>query len=225
MRSRFVERLSDIVIASALLVSALPVLAIVAIAVRLDTPGPVLYRAVRTGRHGRLFIVYKFRTMVSGAAALGPAITAATDSRITRVGRFLRRTKLDELPQLWNVLVGDMRLVGPRPEDPCFVVHYSPEQRVVLSVSPGITGPSQLAFFDEERLLSGSDAEEAYVRDILPRKLALDMDYVCNHDLLVDVQIIVATARQLCLQAVCALAGQGAIGVSPPAYRRRIGRS
>jgi lipopolysaccharide/colanic/teichoic acid biosynthesis glycosyltransferase len=194
LRSRCVERLVDIVVAGALLVPALPVLAIIAVAVRLDSSGPVLHRAIRAGRYGRQFTLYKVRTMVTGAAALGPAITSATDARVTRVGRFLRRTKLDELPQLWNVLVGDMRLVGPRPEDPRFVALYGSEQRLVLTVCPGITGPSQLMFFDEERLLTGSDPEEAYIRDVLPRKLALDLAYVRNHDLLGDVQIAAATS-------------------------------
>jgi lipopolysaccharide/colanic/teichoic acid biosynthesis glycosyltransferase len=189
-----VDRLADIVVAGGLLLPLLPVLAGVAVAVRLDSRGPVLHRAVRAGQYGRLFTLYKFRTMVVDAAAFGPAITAADDERVTRVGRFLRRTKVDELPQLWNVLRGDMRLVGPRPEDPRFVALYAPEQRAVLTVRPGITGPSQLTFFDEERLLTSSDPETVYVRDILPRKLALDLEYVDQHAILGDLQIVLTTA-------------------------------
>ena len=193
MRSRSADRLLDIVIAGVALVLALPVLVAVGIAIRLDSSGPVLHRAVRVGLAGRSFTLYKFRTMVDGAAALGPGITAAGDPRVTRVGRFLRRTKLDELPQLWNVLRGDMRLVGPRPEDPRFVALYAPDQLLVLSVCPGITGPAQLAFFDEEHLLAEADAETVYIRDILPRKLALDLDYARRRTLRQDLRILAQT--------------------------------
>jgi lipopolysaccharide/colanic/teichoic acid biosynthesis glycosyltransferase len=114
---------------------------------------------------------------------------------VTRVGRLLRRTKLDELPQLWNVLRGDMRLVGPRPEDPRFVALYAPEEQLVLSVCPGLTGPSQLTFFDEEAILESSsrDPESAYVRDILPRKLAIDLEYARQHHLAEDLRILART--------------------------------
>jgi lipopolysaccharide/colanic/teichoic acid biosynthesis glycosyltransferase len=193
MHSRSADRLLDITIAGLALVLALPVCVAVGIAIRLDSPGPVLHRAVRVGLAGRSFTLYKFRTMVDGAAALGPGITAAGDPRVTRVGRFLRRTKLDELPQLWNVLRGDMRLVGPRPEDPRFVALYEPDQLLVLSVSPGITGPSQLAFIDEEHVLAEADAEAVYIRDILPRKLALDLEYARCHTLRQDLRILAQT--------------------------------
>jgi lipopolysaccharide/colanic/teichoic acid biosynthesis glycosyltransferase len=131
--------------------------------------------------------------MVVDGASLGPRITAAGDPRITRVGRLLRRSKLDEFPQLWNVVRGDMRLVGPRPEDPRFVALYRPDQRQVLSVAPGITGPSQLTFLDEEDLLGSSDPEATYVREILPRKLAIDLSYAEHHTIRLDVQILAQT--------------------------------
>src|SRR5438874_1203967 len=153
-------RVMHAAVAAVLLVVFSPVLLAVALAVRLSSPGPVLHRATRVGRQGRLFTVYKFRTMVAGGARLGASITSAEDPRVTPVGRMLRRCKVDELPQLWNVVRGEMRLVGPRPEDPRFVALYRPEQKMrVLSVPPGITGPSQLLFFDEEALLRSADPE------------------------------------------------------------------
>ncbi|MFZ1551113.1 MAG: sugar transferase, partial [Anaerolineae bacterium] len=131
--------------------------------------------AVRVGQDGRPFRLYKFRSMIVGTDRQGPGITATGDPRITRVGRFLRRAKLDELPQLINVLLGDMSLVGPRPEDPRYVAFYTPEQRRVLSVHPGITSPASLAYRHEEQLLAGEDWETHYRTRVLPAKLALDL--------------------------------------------------
>jgi lipopolysaccharide/colanic/teichoic acid biosynthesis glycosyltransferase len=187
------ERALHAAVAAVLLAVLSPVLALLAVLVRVSSPGPVFHRAVRVGRNGRTFVLYKFRTMVVNGASLGPRITAAGDPRITPIGRVLRRSKLDEFPQLWNVVRGDMRLVGPRPEDPRFVALYPPEQRHVLSVAPGITGPSQLTFFDEEELLRSSDPEATYVREILPRKLAIDAAYAEHHSIGLDVQILART--------------------------------
>jgi lipopolysaccharide/colanic/teichoic acid biosynthesis glycosyltransferase len=193
------ERLLDLILAGVVLTVSLPILLLLAIAIRLDSHGSVLHRATRIGRGGRAFTLYKFRTMIDGAAAVGPSVTAASDQRVTRVGQVLRRTKLDELPQLWNVLRGDMRLVGPRPEDPRFVALYAPEERLVLSVCPGLTGPSQLTFFDEETILASAarDPELTYVRDILPRKLAIDLEYARRHDLAGDLRIMARTLTVL----------------------------
>jgi lipopolysaccharide/colanic/teichoic acid biosynthesis glycosyltransferase len=171
-----VKRLLDVVVSAAGLVVTSPIILGAAIAVKLETPGPAFYSAQRVGRDGRMFRIYKLRSMRQDVA--GPAVTAGDDPRITSVGRFLRRTKLDELPQLFSVLVGTMSLVGPRPEDPKYVERYTPEQRRVLSVRPGITGPTVLAFLDEETLLSGGDAEALYVENVMPQKLALDLKYV-----------------------------------------------
>jgi lipopolysaccharide/colanic/teichoic acid biosynthesis glycosyltransferase len=190
MTPRHAERLVDLTLAGLLLALILPVLLVVAVAIRVDSPGPVLHRATRIGLCGRPFTLYKFRTMIVGAAGRGPRVTGAGDPRVTHMGRLLRRTKLDELPQLWNVLRGDMRLVGPRPEDPRFVALYAPDQQLVLSVCPGLTGPSQLAFFDEEAILASGDPEGVYVRDILPRKLAIDLEYARLHDFMGDLRII-----------------------------------
>jgi lipopolysaccharide/colanic/teichoic acid biosynthesis glycosyltransferase len=128
-------------------------------------------------------------------AAPGRSVTAADDPRITRVGRFLRQTKLDELPQLWNVVKGEMSLVGPRPEDPKYVALYTPEPRRLLSVRPGITGPAALEFVDEEALLSGGDGEKRYVEEVMPRKLALELAYADRATLASDLGILMRTAR------------------------------
>lgn len=170
-----------------------PVVLACAIAVKLDSPGPAIYSGPRAGRHGKVFRIHKMRTMV---VAPGRSVTAGDDPRITRVGRFLRRTKLDELPQLWNVVKGDMSLVGPRPEHPDFVARYTPEQRRLLDVRPGISGPAALAFIDEERLLTGRD-EGAYVDEVMPKKLALELQYLDRATFATDVGILLQTVASL----------------------------
>ena len=160
-----------------------------AIAVKLDSPGAAIYSGPRVGRGGKVFQIHKLRSM---RAAPGPAVTAGDDPRITRVGRFLRRTKLDELPQLWNVVAGEMSLVGPRPEHPDFVARYTPQQQELLSVRPGITGPAALAYMDEEKLLAGRDAT-AYVDEVMPQKLALELDYLQRATFATDVGILLKT--------------------------------
>jgi len=200
MRARYhtVKRAFDILSSAAGLALLSPLLVAIAVAVRLDSPGPVLYRGRRMGRYGREFYIWKFRTMVTGADRAGPGITVADDSRVTRVGRLLRRTKLDELPQLVNVLRGEMSIVGPRPEDPRYVALYTPEQRAqILSIRPGLTSPASVRFRDEEAALSGADWETAYVQQIMPAKLALDLEYVQNASLLRDVGLIVRTVAAL----------------------------
>jgi lipopolysaccharide/colanic/teichoic acid biosynthesis glycosyltransferase len=176
------------------LLTFLPVLAVIALSIKLTSRGPTFFRQIRVGRKGRPFSVLKFRSMYLDAAQDGPAITIAGDNRITPIGRFLRRFKLDELPQLWNVLRGDMSLVGPRPEVPVYVAHYTPEQRIVLSVRPGITDPSSLAYRREEDILaSASDPEKFYRTRILPDKLARSNAYLQNVTLCGDIQIIFKT--------------------------------
>ncbi len=172
------KRAFDVTVSALALIVLLPFFVVVAAAICLDSPGPIFHRAVRVGQGGRTFTLYKFRSMIVGAAGCGPGITTSGDPRVTRVGRFLRRTKLDELPQLINVLRGDMSLVGPRPEDPRYVALYSDEQRAVFGVRPGITSPASVHFRHEEALLSGPDWEQQYVEVIMPAKLALDLEYV-----------------------------------------------
>lgn len=200
MRARYhtVKRAFDILSSAAGLALLSPLLVVIAAAVKLDSPGPVLYRGRRMGRYGREFYIWKFRTMVTGADRAGPGITVADDSRVTRVGRLLRRTKLDELPQLVNVLRGEMSIVGPRPEDPRYVALYPPEQRAqILSVRPGVTSPASVRFRHEESALSGADWEAAYVQTIMPAKLAIDLEYVQNASLLRDVGLIVRTVAAM----------------------------
>jgi lipopolysaccharide/colanic/teichoic acid biosynthesis glycosyltransferase len=190
------KRLFDVLVSLvALYVLTLPLLA-VALWVKLDSPGPVLFRQVRVGRWGNLFHIWKFRTMVADAPARGPAITAAGDPRITRSGRFLRATKLDELPQLVNVLLGEMSLVGPRPEVPQYVALYPPDLREqVLAVRPGITDPVSLAFADEAtRLAAAADPEHEYREVILPAKLRAAADYAAQATLWTDLGVLARTA-------------------------------
>jgi lipopolysaccharide/colanic/teichoic acid biosynthesis glycosyltransferase len=190
------KRLLDFTVAlMALYVLTLPMLAI-ALWIKLDSPGPVLFRQVRVGRWGNLFHIWKFRTMVADAPARGLAVTAADDPRITRAGRFLRATKLDELPQLVNVLLGEMSLVGPRPEVPQYVALYPPDLREqVLAVRPGITDPVSLAFADEAaRLAAAADPEREYREVILPAKLLAAADYAARATLWTDLGVLARTA-------------------------------
>lgn len=170
-----------------------PVFVVIAIAVRLNSTGSVFYRASRVGRYGKEFRLYKFRSMVVDADKQGPGITSAEDTRITSVGRFLRRTKLDELPQLFNVLHGEMSLVGPRPEDPRYVKLYTLEQREILRCRPGITSMASFKYRNEEQLLSGPDWEQRYIDEVVPAKLAIDLDYSRRANLLTDVWLILRT--------------------------------
>lgn len=186
-------RLLDIGAAALGLALLSPLFLLVGLWIKLDSPGPVFYRAARVGRNGAPFRLYKFRSMVAGADRQGPGITATGDARVTRVGRFLRSTKLDELPQLINVLKGEMSLVGPRPEDPRYVALYTPEQCCVLAVRPGITSAASLAFRHEEQLLAGEDWETLYREQVLPAKLAIDLDYQDRRKLWSDLALILRT--------------------------------
>lgn len=188
------KRALDLAIAIPAIVIVSPVIAAAAVAVKLESPGPAFYRGPRVGIGGRPFHIFKLRSMSLGADRSGPAVTSAGDARVTRVGRVLRATKLDELPQLWNVIRGDMSLVGPRPEHPDFVRMYTPEQRRVLSVRPGITSETSLEFADEEDKLAEAGGPDAYATSIMPRKLELDLRYVERHTLGGDVGILVRTA-------------------------------
>jgi lipopolysaccharide/colanic/teichoic acid biosynthesis glycosyltransferase len=170
-----------------------PVFAMIAMAIRLNSEGPVWYKARRIGLNGKEFRLYKFRSMVVGADQNGPGITTAQDDRITSVGRFLRRTKLDELPQLINVLRGEMSLVGPRPEDPRYVALYTPAQREILQYRPGITSMASVKYRNEEQLLSGDDWERTYIDRVMPAKLAIDLEYARRANLFTDIWLILRT--------------------------------
>jgi lipopolysaccharide/colanic/teichoic acid biosynthesis glycosyltransferase len=176
------------------LVVTSPVVLAAMIAVKLGSPGPAFYSGPRVGRNGALFQIHKLRSMRVGADATGPAVTAGDDLRVTGVGRLLRRTKIDELPQLFNVLKGEMSLVGPRPEHPDYVKHYTVEQRRLLAVRPGMTGPSALAFIDEEDELRGAHPESVYLNEVMPKKLALELRYVEHATFGTDLAILLKTA-------------------------------
>ncbi|MDH5330436.1 MAG: sugar transferase [Aquincola sp.] len=182
----------------ALLLFALP-MALIALAIRLDSQGPAFFRQQRVGQGGQPFRIHKFRTMVVDAPARGPALTVGDDPRITRVGAWLRRSKLDELPQLIDVLAGDMSLVGPRPELPQYVARYPDALRMkALALKPGITDPASLAFADESALLAAaSDPEREYVEVILPRKLGEAIAYAERATLATDLGVIGSTLRLL----------------------------
>jgi len=177
----------------------LPVFVFIAILIKRDSPGPVFYWGERVGKNGRPFRILKFRTMYEISTSYdGPRVTGQGDPRITALGQWLRDTKLNELPQLWNVLRGDMSLVGPRPEDRTFVNHWPPETReVLLSVRPGVTSPASVLYRDEERLLQSSNVVDEYLRVVLPSKLRLDLLYVHHRSLLTDLDVIFWTVLAL----------------------------
>ena len=200
-RARFddsLKRLLDVLAAGGLLLVLSPLIAVVAVWVKLDSAGSVFYRCRRVGLHGRELKMLKFRKMHQDAD--GPALTVNGDGRLTRVGRFLARSKVDEIPQLWNVLKGEMSLVGPRPEDPSFVVLRPEDFEIILRVRPGITGPSQLAFAKESELLDPSDRLTDYLERFLPQKIALDRLYVAQRTVRLDLSILVWTLAAVVLR-------------------------
>lgn len=188
------KRAMDIVISAGALCVLWPLFLVIALAIVVGDPGPVFYRQVRIGRGGKPFRIFKFRTMVVNAEKKGLSITVGRDSRITRVGAFLRRTKLDELAQLLNVLAGQMSFVGPRPEVPRYVEMYTPYQRQVLLVRPGITDYASIAYRNENDLLAGADdPERLYVETIMPDKIELNMKYLHEISPLADLRLIMKT--------------------------------
>ena len=188
------KRALDVVVGSLALVLAVPILIGVAVLMRLSGDrGPILYRARRVGEGARIITVLKVRTMIPGAG--GSNVTTAKDPRVTHLGRLLRRYRIDELPQLVNVVRGEMSLVGPRPEDPVYVDLSDPLHRRVFSARPGITGLAQLEFHDEAGLLIGPDAERRYRQEILPAKLRLDAAYLDHQSTLLDLRILLKTVR------------------------------
>ncbi len=193
------KRAFDLLGASLALLLLSPLMLAIAVAIKLDSRGPVFFRQQRVGRHGVPFCIHKFRSMAADAPQRGPALTVGDDPRITRVGRWLRRTRLDELPQFIDVLAGAMSLVGPRPELPQYVAHYPAALRErALSVRPGITDPSSLLYLDEAELLArAADPEREYVEVILPRKLQCAADYAAQASLRSDMGVLLRTLKLL----------------------------
>jgi lipopolysaccharide/colanic/teichoic acid biosynthesis glycosyltransferase len=216
------KRAFDLLAALLLLLISAPAMLIAALGIRLSSPGPILYRAQRAGRGGATFTMLKFRTMHAEQGPRPSAITATGDPRVFPFGSFLRRTKLDELPQLWHVLTGRMSIVGPRPEDPRIVrEHYTEDWRETLRVRPGLASPGSLYNYTHgDALLAGADAERAYVERLLPPKMALERVYVRRAGLLYDLWIIARTAL-----VIAAIAAGKRDFADPPemAAARRMG--
>jgi len=198
------KRIFDLTFTIPGIVLLMPLFVVLAVWIKLDSPGPVFFRQVRVGQYGKEFLIYKFRTMVVDAEKLGRQITVGDDVRITRSGRFLRKYKLDELPQLFNVLKGEMSLVGPRPEVPRYVAEY-PERirKIVLSVPPGITDFASIIYKDENRILASAkdydtlNPEQVYIKKILPIKLAYYEYYVNKRTIWLDFKLVFVTFKSL----------------------------
>src|SRR6266404_5510535 len=194
------KRLYDIVLSASGLVVLSPLLLVVAALVKITDRGGIFYRQWRVGLGGEPFLICKFRTMKPLGDETGPFVTSDGDARVTRIGRILRKTKLDELPQLWNVLKGEMSLVGPRPEVPKYVERYAPNQRAILNLKPGITDLASVHFRNEELLLKNAqDVEEFYIRHCIPKKLQLNIEYAAKANLLSDTWIILQTVCPYCI--------------------------
>lgn len=192
------KRLFDILVAASALFLLAPVLLLIAVVVAIGSPGGAFFRQARVGKEGREFRLFKFRTMRPGSEAGGQITVGERDPRITGIGHVLRRTKLDELPQVINILNGDMSVVGPRPEVPRYVALYSVKQRMVLSVRPGLTSLASIAYINENEVLGrSSDPERTYVEEVMPAKLELDLKYVQEQSLLLDLRVIFGTMARM----------------------------
>lgn len=188
------KRLFDLFFSGLGLIVLSPLFVLVAVLIKLDSPGNVFFRQERIGRNFRPFRIFKFRSMIAGDQHTGPSITVSGDARVTRLGRLIRRYKIDELPQLLNVLSGDMSLVGPRPEVRKYVEYFRKDYEKLLAVRPGITDPASIAFADEESMLAASaDWEKTYLERILPEKIRLAATYASNPSMLTDVRLILQT--------------------------------
>jgi lipopolysaccharide/colanic/teichoic acid biosynthesis glycosyltransferase len=204
-----VKRVFDIVVSAVGAVVLFPLLIVTALLVKMDSPGPVLFKQERMGKGFRPFWIYKFRTMRKSPVESGPRITIGNDPRITRVGRFLRQTKIDELPQLINILKGEMSIVGPRPEVPQYVQLYQKEYREILTMRPGLTDLASLKYRDEAALLAKAEnPEEEYVTRVLPDKIRLARDYLQHASFLFDLGLILKTIIQLMDGRVSSHTGQ-----------------
>lgn len=188
------KRVTDIVLIMLASPFVIPILLMVALAVKLDDGGSIFFVQERVGYKGAIFRMFKFRTMIKDAESGGRLITIANDVRITRAGRWLRKSKLDELPQLINVLRGDMSMVGPRPEVPKYVAKYTPDQRRVLELVPGITDPASVLYVNEASILGECDnPEEEYINRIMPEKIRVNLEYAGTAGLLSDIRVLLAT--------------------------------
>ena len=192
--SLFAKRCFDLVVALILVILLSPVMLGLAIAIKADSKGKVMFRQVRITRYGKKFRIFKFRTMVSDAERLGSQVTTNQDSRVTKVGRMLRKCRLDELPQLLNIIAGDMTFVGTRPEVPRFVEHYTEAMQATLLLPAGVTSETSILYKDEERLLSeAQNADETYMNEVLPAKMQYNLAYLENYNFWKDIRIMLHT--------------------------------
>jgi lipopolysaccharide/colanic/teichoic acid biosynthesis glycosyltransferase len=192
------KRAFDLLLAVPGLIVISPVLLIAACAIFFDDGGPVFFKQVRVGRDGKLFKIWKYRTMVVNAEKSGGQLTVGGDRRVTRVGKLLRKTKLDELPQLFNVIAGEMSMVGPRPEVPRYVEMYAEGQRQVLALNPGITDEASIKYRAESEVLAQStDPERTYVEELMPEKIELNMQYARHASMATDIMVILRTIGKL----------------------------
>jgi lipopolysaccharide/colanic/teichoic acid biosynthesis glycosyltransferase len=188
-----IKRLFDLLLSITALIVVGLFLLIVAVLIKIQSPGPAFYRGVRSGLYGKTFRIYKFRTMVVDAEKLGGHSTALNDPRLTPIGKFLRKYKIDELPQLMNILIGDMSFVGPRPQVEKYTKLYSDEEKVILSVKPGLTDYASIHFINLDAILGDGDVDEKYLRDIEPVKNKLRIKYVQEHNFWEDMKILFMT--------------------------------
>jgi lipopolysaccharide/colanic/teichoic acid biosynthesis glycosyltransferase len=193
IRGPSMRRAFDVIVACIGLLLLSPMFLVLAVRIKLFDGGPVFYRARRTGFLGAEFNLIKFRTMVINADTLGAGITVADDKRITPVGKLIRSHKLDEYPQLINIVLRNMNLVGPRPEDPRYTALYDQHQKKILNIRPGITSPASIKFKNETELLRGSEWEKKYVNEVMPKKISIDMEYFRNNTFLSDIRVILKT--------------------------------
>ena len=192
-----IKRIFDTILSLVGLILLSPFMIIIAILIKIDSKGPVFFKQVRVTKNGREFKIFKYRTMRVGSDKYSQ-ITVGKDNRITKIGAFLRKYKLDEIPQLINVLIGDMSLVGPRPEVPKYVVLYTDEQKEILKVRAGITDYASIEFSDENDLLANEiDPEKAYIEKIMPRKIELNKRYLLEISILTDIKIILLTIKKI----------------------------
>ena len=188
------KRFFDILTSLIAFILLSPLFLIISVIIKLTSPGPVFYKGKRVGKDGEIFLMHKFRSMVANAEKIGSDLTKYGDNRITGIGKFLRRTKIDEMPNLIDVIKGDMSIVGPRPESPSYAQYYNERQKKVLDVRPGITGLAQLQNRREElKLKDQPDPDAYYIQELMPKKVEIDLYYIENRNFLLDLKIILKT--------------------------------
>lgn len=198
----YIKRTIDFILALILAGLVSPVIFIVALLIKIDSKGSVFYRGLRTGYHGKEFRIYKFRSMVPNADKLGGGTTALNDSRITRVGRFIRKTKLDEVPQLFNIILGQMSFVGPRPELPLYTKQFEGIEKIILSVRPGITDISSIRFINLDEIVGETNADEMFEKYVLKRKNELRVKYVLEQSFILDIKLFMLTVWRVIYKAL-----------------------